>query len=72
MRIHFPTFPGPLGPTLQLAFNNLQTALMAAISKDEAAPRILLSSPNGTVYSITVSDAGVVTTVAISGKTREI
>jgi hypothetical protein len=72
MRIHFPTFPGPLGPTLQLAFNNLQTALMAAISKDEETPRIILRSPNGTTYALSTTDAGVVTTVAISGKTREI
>jgi hypothetical protein len=40
------------------------------VSSNEAAPRILLQSPSGTVYQITVSDSGTLTTAVNSGKTR--
>ena len=44
-------------------FNNLfqmfRTALGGAVSKDAETPRIILRSPNGSNFDLTVSDAGV-------------
>ena len=73
MKIQFPVFPqNPLGQQLQLAFQTAATAFNSVLSKDEGAERVMLRSPNGTIYSVTTDDAGVLTTTAISGKTREI
>jgi hypothetical protein len=72
MRVQFPAFPGPLGQQLQQAFQIAATAFNSVVSKDESTDRVILRSPNGTNYAITTSDAGVLTTTAISGKTREI
>jgi hypothetical protein len=72
MIIRFPAFSGPQGGALQSAFQTISNAFGNVVSKDEGAPRILLRSPNGTIFAVTTSDAGVLTTTAISGKTREI
>lgn len=50
---------------------NIRSALGLALSKNEATPRVLLMSPGEVVYSVTVSDAGVITTTLIDGKTRD-
>ena len=52
------------------AFDAIKRAFIPAVSKDEAVSRILLQSPNGTVYSVTIADDGTLTTTANSGKTR--
>ena len=36
-----------------------------AVLRFEAAPAVLLQSPNGSVYKVTVSDAGTLTTTAV-------
>jgi hypothetical protein len=73
MNIRFPAFAqNPFGLQLQQAFQTVSTAFQSVVSKDEGSERVLLRSPNGTIYAITTSDAGVLTTTAISGKTREI
>ena len=73
MNVRFPVFPqNGIGQQLQLAFQTASTAFLSVLSKDEGAPRVLLQSPNGTIYAVTTSDAGVLTTALISGKTREI
>ena len=73
MNIRFPAFPQtPFGQQLQTAFQIAATAFNSVISKDEGAPRVLLQSPNGTIYAVTTDDSGVLTTALISGKTREI
>lgn len=71
MNINLP--PPPLSYTsasFTQVFEALKRALLSAVSKDEAAPRILLQSPNGTVYAVTVSNAGVLTVAVNDGKDR--
>lgn len=71
MNINLP--PPPLSYTpasFTQVFEALKRSLLPAVSKDEAAPRILLQSPNGTVYQVTVSNAGVLTVAANDGKDR--
>ena len=36
----------------------IRRAFIPVVSKDEAAPRLLLQAPNGTVYQVTVTDGG--------------
>lgn len=67
MKIVLPNPSSPMGVIL----DTIRRALIPAISQDEAAPRVLLRSPNGTVYSVTVDDAGTLSTaVIVDGKTR--
>jgi hypothetical protein len=49
---------------------NIRRALLPGISKDTAAPRLLLQSPNGKVYEVKVSDTGVLSTVVNDGNGR--
>lgn len=53
--------------TFAQAFDAIRRAVQPLISKDEAAPRLLLRSPDGTVYEVTVSNAGVLSTTVNSG-----
>lgn len=66
MNVLLPPPSTPMGTILE----TIRRALIPAISQDEAAARVLLRSPNGTVYSLTVNDAGTLSTVLIDGKTR--
>jgi hypothetical protein len=66
MNVNLPNPNSPMGVIL----DTIRRAFIPAISQDEAAPRVLLRSPNGTVYSVTVSDAGVISTAVTDGKTR--
>jgi hypothetical protein len=66
MRVNLPPPSSPMGVIL----DTIRRALIPAISQDEAAARLLLRSPNGTIYSVTVDDAGVISTAVIDGKTR--
>lgn len=53
----------PAIPTyLQSLYRSLTTALNSAVSHSEAAPRLILRSPNGTLYGVTVEDDGTLTT----------
>jgi hypothetical protein len=61
--------PSP-GTGLPQILDAIRRALIPAISQDEAAPRVLLQSPDGTVYSVTVDNAGSLKTVKVDGKTR--
>lgn len=58
------------------AFNQLldriKRALIPVVSKDEAAPRILLQAPNGTVYAVTVDNTGTLVTAINDGKSRDL
>jgi len=73
MNIRFPMFPPtPLGNQLQQAFQIAATAFANVVSPNEGVERVMLRSPNGTIYAITTDNAGVLTTTAISGKNREI
>lgn len=61
--------PNPASP-MGVILDTIRRALIPAISQDEAAARVLLRSPNGTVYSVTVDDTGTLSTAVIDGKTR--
>ena len=50
--------------------DTIRRAFVNVVSSNEAVPRIMLSSPNGTVYQITVSDTGTLTTAVNDGKSR--
>jgi hypothetical protein len=49
---------------------SIRSALTPGVSKDEAVGRILLLSPNGTVYEVKVDDAGNLVTSVNDGKSR--
>lgn len=66
MNVNLPNANSPMGVIL----DTIRRAFIPAISQDEAAARVLLRSPNGTVYSVTVNDAGTLSTAVIDGKTR--
>lgn len=66
MRIVLPTQSSDMGVIL----DSVRRALIPAVSQDEASPRLLLRSPSGTVYEVTVSDSGVLTTAVNDGKDR--
>lgn len=48
----------------------IRRAFIPAISQNEACARVLLQSPNGTVYALTVNDAGTLSTTVVDGNTR--
>ena len=45
--------------------NSLNRIAASAVSKDMAAPSILLQSPDGSVYKVEVDNAGNLTTTAV-------
>lgn len=53
-------------------FDSIKRAFTPVISQSEAAPRILLRAPNGTVYSVTVDNSGTLTTAVNDGKDRDL
>jgi hypothetical protein len=66
-----PTPPaGQLQPFLQQLVDTIRRAMIPVVSKDEATPRILLQSPNGSVYSVTVDNSGNLQTALNDGKSR--
>ena len=70
MIINFPAPPPGLPPFFTQFLQVLKDTFLTVVSKDQAVPSILLQSPNGTVYSITVSDSGTVTSTLNTGKVR--
>lgn len=74
MIVNFPSPPpgNVTGFYLVQIIDAIRKAFLPLVTKDEAVARILLQSPNGTVYSVTVSDSGTLTTTKNDGKTREI
>lgn len=66
MKIFIPNPP----PTYeQGVFNTIldtvKRSLIPAISSDEAADGVLLQSPNGSVYKLTVDNSGILVTTAV-------
>lgn len=71
MIVSFPSPPSNYASNaMTQILDTIRRAFVSVVSSNEAAPRILLQSPNGTVYQITVSDTGALTTAVQSGKTR--
>ena len=46
---------------------SIRRAFIPVVNENEAASRVLLLSPGGKVYALSVSDAGALTTTYISG-----
>lgn len=65
MRIVLPPAASPMSVVL----DTIRRALIPAVSQDEAAPRILLQSPNGSVYSVTVDNSGTLSATLFTGNT---
>jgi hypothetical protein len=66
MNILMPNPNAPIG----IILDTLRRALIPAVSRNEATDRVLLQSPNGTTYAVTVSDAGTLSTAVVDGNTR--
>jgi hypothetical protein len=70
MNTQFPVAPMQYTPGFfNLLLIQLRAYFNQATAKDEEAPRIILRSPNGTNYDVTVSDAGALVVTA-TVKTR--
>ena len=66
MNVLFPNSNSPMSVIL----DSIKRALVPVISQNEASPRLLLRSPNGTAYAVTVNDAGTISTAVVDGNTR--
>jgi hypothetical protein len=60
----------PPQSSMTAILDTIRRAFLPVVSKDEATPRLLLQSPNGTIYEVTVSDVGALVTQVKDGKTR--
>jgi hypothetical protein len=70
MNTQFPVAPPNYSPTFfNLLLQQLTRYFGLTVSQDQEAPRIVLRSPNGTNYDLTVSDVGVLA-VTPTSKTR--
>ena len=66
MNVNLPTPSSPMGVIL----DTIRRAFIPVVSVNEAVERVLLRSPGGTVYAVTVNDAGTLSTAVIDGNTR--
>lgn len=66
MNVILPNPNSPMGVIL----DTIRRALIPVVSVNEAVERVLLRSPNGTVYAVTVDNAGTLSTAVIDGNTR--
>lgn len=57
------------GPFFNTLFQQLRRVFSEMVSKDVETPRVILRSPNGTLYDVTVSDAGALV-VTLTEKAR--
>ena len=59
MNTRFPVAPAAYSSLfINQLLQSLRGYLGLAISQDEEAPRVILRSPNGTLYDVRVDDAG--------------
>ena len=66
MRVNFPPTPDRYDSTYySRAFAEITKALEFALSKTEASDSVLLLSPGGFVYKVTVADNGTLTTTSV-------
>jgi hypothetical protein len=62
-------------PSMTTLIESLRRIFAPVVSSNEGTPRILLQSPGTAttapvLYALTISDAGVMTTTLVDGKTR--
>ena len=66
MRANLPPAPQAYDPSyLNRAFSNLDTLFSFSVSRIESVDGVLLQSPNGSVYKVSVDNAGNLTTTAV-------
>jgi hypothetical protein len=58
MLINFPPPPPGSKPGKDRLTDTMRTAFKTVVSSEQPAPRLILQSPNGTNYTITVEDDG--------------
>lgn len=60
----------PPSTSLSIILDSIKRSLIPAISQNEATARVLLLSPNGTVYSLTVKNDGTLLTEVTDDSNR--
>jgi len=60
--------PGGMSPL----FDAIRRAFSAAVSRNEAVNRLMLQSPDGKTWQVTVDNTGTLVVAANDGKTRDI
>lgn len=69
MILNFPKIPGAVNATyLSTVLDTIREGFRQVNSRRYAQDRVLLRSPNGTVYQLTIDNSGVVGTVIQDGK----
>lgn len=63
MRVYLP----PPDTKLPVILDAIRRLFIPVVSQDEAVPRLLLQSPNGTVYEVTVDNSGVLSAAVFTG-----
>lgn len=58
--------------SLNSILDYIKRALIPVVSRTEATDRILMRSPSGTTYSVSVNDSGTLITAIEDGKSRNI
>lgn len=72
MIIRFPQVPRALDTRyLSTVLEQIKDAIRQVNSRRYAQDRLLLQSPNGTVYEITVDNAGTISTAVNDGKSYD-
>lgn len=61
---------GPDQPFFLQMGETIRRAFMGVVSQNEAAQRIMLRSPDGSVYEVTVDNTGTLQTALQDGKSR--
>ncbi len=70
MRVIIPPAPSGANPAWSTILDAIRRGFLAAVSPNEAVAQIMLRAPNGTVYEVTVDNAGTLSTAVNDGKTR--
>jgi len=66
MRLFIPNAPQNYDPgAFATIFDTIKRSLIFGVSTQEAVESVLLQSPNGTVYKVTVDNAGTLTTTVV-------
>lgn len=65
MRVVLP----PPSAGMSTILDTIRRAFIPAVSQDEAAPRVLLLAPDGSVYAVTVSNTGTLSATLFTGDT---
>jgi predicted component of type VI protein secretion system len=67
--VNLSTPPGNLDPVtrnyLMLLVKQVTGALLSRAPREQPQPSVLLASPDGSVYTVTVTNAGVLTTTLV-------